>query len=79
MTSYRNILLVGAVLFGIAGSAQAAGDITIVRDLASRNASAAKALGAQLQLLASGVADADAVVLAVGWDAVEKTLNDLIA
>ena len=36
MTSYRNILLVGAVLFGIAGSAQAAGDITIVRDLASR-------------------------------------------
>src|SRR6476620_7663603 len=36
MTSYRIILLVGAVLFGIAGSAQAAGDITIVRDLASR-------------------------------------------
>src|SRR6478735_7037710 len=36
MTSYHNILLVGAVLFGIAGSAQAAGDITIVRDLASR-------------------------------------------
>src|SRR5438045_2338010 len=36
MTSYRNILLVGAVLFGIAGSAQAAGDITIVRDLATR-------------------------------------------
>jgi hypothetical protein len=36
MTSHRNILLVGAVLFGIAGSAQAAGDITIVRDLASR-------------------------------------------
>ena len=36
MTSYRITLLVGAVLFGIAGSAQAAGDITIVRDLASR-------------------------------------------
>ena len=36
MTSHRITLLVGAVLFGIAGSAQAAGDITIVRDLASR-------------------------------------------
>ena len=36
MTSHRIALLVGAVLFGIAGSAQAAGDITIVRDLASR-------------------------------------------
>ena len=36
MTSHRILLLVGAVLFGIAGSAQAAGDITIVRDLASR-------------------------------------------
>jgi hypothetical protein len=32
MTSHRILLLVGAVLFGIAGSAQAAGDITIVRD-----------------------------------------------
>ena len=36
ITSHRIILLVGAMLFGIAGSAQAAGDITIVRDLASR-------------------------------------------
>jgi hypothetical protein len=36
MTSHRITLLVGAVLFGIAGGAQAAGDITIVRDLASR-------------------------------------------
>src|SRR5213594_1716380 len=36
MTSHRISLLVGAMLFGIAGSAQAAGDITIVRDLASR-------------------------------------------
>jgi ABC-type branched-subunit amino acid transport system substrate-binding protein len=36
MTSHRITLLVGAVLFGIAGSAQAAGDITIVRDLAGR-------------------------------------------
>ena len=36
MTSHRITLLVGAMLFGIAGSAQAAGDITIVRDLASR-------------------------------------------
>ena len=36
MTSPRIILLVGAMLFGIAGSAQAAGDITIVRDLAGR-------------------------------------------
>src|SRR5947208_5319598 len=36
MTSHRIALLVGAMLFGIAGSAQAAGDITIVRDLASR-------------------------------------------
>jgi hypothetical protein len=36
MTPHRIILLVGAMLFGIAGSAQAAGDITIVRDLASR-------------------------------------------
>src|SRR2546422_8692598 len=36
MTSHRITLLVGAMLFGIAGSARAAGDITIVRDLASR-------------------------------------------
>src|SRR2546427_8194466 len=36
MTSHRITLLVGAMLFGIAGSAQAAGDITIVRDLAGR-------------------------------------------
>ena len=36
MTSHRIALLVGAVLFGIAGSAQAAGDIGIVRDLAGR-------------------------------------------
>src|SRR5467141_3957363 len=36
MTSHRIALLVGAMLFGIAGSAQAAGDITIVRDLAGR-------------------------------------------
>jgi branched-chain amino acid transport system substrate-binding protein len=36
MTSLRVTLLVGAMLFGIAGSAQAAGDITIVRDLAGR-------------------------------------------
>ena len=36
MTSHRITLLVGAMIFGIAGSAQAAGDITIVRDLASR-------------------------------------------
>src|ERR1044072_8394788 len=36
MTSHRITLLVGAVLFGIAGGAQAAGDITIVRHLASR-------------------------------------------
>ena len=36
MTSHRITLLVGAMLFGIAGSAHAAGDITIVRDLASR-------------------------------------------
>ena len=36
MTSHRIALLVGAMLFGIAGSAHAAGDITIVRDLASR-------------------------------------------
>src|SRR5467141_4390861 len=36
MTSHRIALLVGAVLFGIAGSAQAAGDIDIVRDLAGR-------------------------------------------
>ena len=35
MTSYRNILLVGAVLFGIAGIS---GHITIVRDLALRRA-----------------------------------------
>src|SRR6185436_19006021 len=34
MTSHRIILLVGAMIFGIAGSAQAAGDINIVRDLA---------------------------------------------
>jgi branched-chain amino acid transport system substrate-binding protein len=36
VTSHRIILLVGAMLFGIAGGAQAAGDIAIVRDLASR-------------------------------------------
>jgi succinate dehydrogenase/fumarate reductase flavoprotein subunit len=36
MTSHRITLLVGAMLFGIAGGAQAAGDITIVRDLAGR-------------------------------------------
>ena len=36
IASHRIILLVGAMLFGIAGGAQAAGDITIVRDLASR-------------------------------------------
>src|SRR5215213_6209787 len=36
MTSHRITLLVGAMIFGIAGSAQAAGDITIVRDLAGR-------------------------------------------
>jgi branched-chain amino acid transport system substrate-binding protein len=36
MISHRITLLVGAMLFGIAGSAQAAGDITIVRDLAGR-------------------------------------------
>src|SRR5438309_277260 len=36
MTLHRITLLVGAMLFGIAGSAQAAGDITIVRDLAGR-------------------------------------------
>jgi branched-chain amino acid transport system substrate-binding protein len=36
MTSHRITLLVGAMLFGIAGSAQAAGDIMIVRDLAGR-------------------------------------------
>src|SRR6185312_12176275 len=36
MTSHRIALLVGAMLLGLAGSAQAAGDITIVRDLASR-------------------------------------------
>ena len=36
MTSHRITLLVGAMLFAIAGSAQAAGDITIVRDLAGR-------------------------------------------
>ena len=36
MTSHRLTLLVGAMLLGLATSAQAAGDITIVRDLASR-------------------------------------------
>jgi len=36
MTLHRIPLLVGAMLFGIAGSAQAAGDIMIVRDLAGR-------------------------------------------
>ena len=36
IASHRIILLVGAMLYGIAGGAQAAGDITIVRDLASR-------------------------------------------
>jgi branched-chain amino acid transport system substrate-binding protein len=36
MTTHRIALLVGAMLLGLAGSAQAAGDITIVRDLASR-------------------------------------------
>ena len=36
MTSHRITLLVGALFLGLAGSAQAAGDITIVRDLASR-------------------------------------------
>ena len=36
MTSHRIVLLVGAVLFGMTGSASAAGDIAIVRDLASR-------------------------------------------
>lgn len=36
MTSHRLALLVGVVLFGLAGSAQAAGDINIVRDLAGR-------------------------------------------
>jgi branched-chain amino acid transport system substrate-binding protein len=36
MPSHRIALLVGAMLFGIAGSAQAAGDIAIVRDLAGR-------------------------------------------
>ena len=36
IASHRIILLVGAMLFGIAGGAQAAGDITIVRDLAGR-------------------------------------------
>src|SRR5437879_5201072 len=36
MTSHRITLLVGAMLVGVAGSAQAAGDITIVRALAGR-------------------------------------------
>jgi ABC-type branched-subunit amino acid transport system substrate-binding protein len=36
MTSHRLALLVGVVLFGLAGSAQAAADINIVRDLAGR-------------------------------------------
>jgi branched-chain amino acid transport system substrate-binding protein len=36
IASPRIILLAGALLFGIAGSVQAAGDIAIVRDLASR-------------------------------------------
>ena len=36
MTSHRLTLLVGAMLLGLATSAQAAADITIVRDLASR-------------------------------------------
>ena len=36
MTSYRIALLAGAVLFGMAGSARAAGEINIVRDLAGR-------------------------------------------
>ncbi len=36
MTSRRLTLLVGAMLCGLAGSAQAAADITIVRDLAGR-------------------------------------------
>ena len=36
MTSRRIALLVGAVLFGLAGSAHAAGEAGIVRDLASR-------------------------------------------
>jgi 8-hydroxy-5-deazaflavin:NADPH oxidoreductase len=46
-----------------------------VRDPASRNALAAKDLGANVQRLDSGVTDADAVVIAVGWDAVERTLK----
>lgn len=46
-----------------------------VRNPASRNAHAAKALGAIVRSQTSGAADADAVVLAVGWDAVEPTLK----
>jgi branched-chain amino acid transport system substrate-binding protein len=34
--THRIALLVGAMLLGLAANAQAAGDITIVRDLASR-------------------------------------------
>ena len=36
MTSPRIALLAGALFFGLAGSASAAGDIAIVRDLAGR-------------------------------------------
>ena len=36
MTSYRIALLAGALLFGMAGGARAAGEINIVRDLAGR-------------------------------------------
>ena len=36
MTSYRIALLAGAVLFGMAGSARAAGETDLVRDLAGR-------------------------------------------
>src|SRR5438552_3504092 len=50
MTSHRITLLVGAMLFGIAGSAHAAGDITIVRDLASRVGIAAPFSGSAREL-----------------------------
>ena len=36
MTSYRIALLAGALVLGMAGSARAAGEINIVRDLAGR-------------------------------------------